>query len=249
VRPHGTKNMPATVYWTLVGATPISLEKNSGFLSPAEQEKLASLRFAKRRYEWLLGRWAAKSLVHSLRQYHGYSMAAIEIGHAPAGAPCISLPDGSISPDCLSISHRDGLALCAVTTGRDLRIGADLEKIEARADNFLKDYFTTAENGWVESLPPETRDLHQTLIWSAKEAMLKALGVGLRWDTRQVEVRATQGGESLPGEWQELRVATPHEDHNWSAWWQRRGDHILTMAGFGPRPIRLRMLERKFYIY
>ena len=46
-----------------------------------------------------------------------------------------------------------------------------------------------------------------TLIWSAKESMLKALGVGLRRDTRTVEVQGLDGilpGGEAHGEWQKI---------------------------------------------
>ncbi len=111
--------------------------------------------------------------------------------------------------DCLTISHSGHLALCALASGPGLRVGADLEKIEPRTETFILDYFTPAECQLVEAASAESRAVLVTLIWSAKEAMLKALGVGLRWDTRMVEVRAVDDilqTSRMDGKWQEIQV-------------------------------------------
>jgi len=245
VRPQNKIIMPDTIYCLLVEASQVSPGKSSEFLSPAELQKLSFLRFPKRRSEWLLGRWTAKSLVQNLPGYRRYSLDQIEICNMPAGAPQIHLPEGKVSRNCLSISHRDCLAFCALATGPGSKIGADLEKIEPRAGNFALDYFTTAEQMLVDSYPVETRDILTTLIWSAKEAMLKALGVGLRWDTRQVEIREIKGLDAPSGEWQKIRAITVLKDHYWSVNWQRRGDYILTLAGLNAKPANLLIVEQK----
>jgi len=237
-----------TVYWSLVEAARVSPGESGDFLSPAELQKLSTLHFPKRSSEWLLGRWTAKSLVQSIPVYQSFSLDKIEIRNTPEGIPRIYLPEGRISDDCLSISHCDRQAFCAFATGPDLKIGADLEKIETRAGNFAVDYFTQTEQMLVASHPAKTRDILTTLIWSAKEAMLKALGVGLRWDTRQVEIRDIKGLDAPSGEWQKIQVTTQWKNHPWSACWQRRGDYILTLVGFNPGPDDYLIVEQKLYL-
>lgn len=228
---------PDMIHWTLVEAARVPPGEGADFLSNAEQQKFAGMRFPKRRGEWLLGRWAAKSLLQSLPAYREYALNQIEITNTPEGSPQILLPDGRISRDCLSIGHREGLAFCALATTAGLRPGADLEKIEARPRNFSEDYFTAAEQALVNSQPANARDAITTLIWSAKEAMLKSLGVGLRWDTRRVEILRIENPAPEPGKWSRLQVDTHTETHHWSAWWQRRADMILTLAGHASTPV------------
>jgi 4'-phosphopantetheinyl transferase len=236
-------NMSEIIYWTLVDSSQISLENKAGFLSPAELQKLSTLRFPKRRNEWLLGRWAAKSLVQSIPAYQHYSLDEIEIQNGSEGAPCIRPSGGSASPDCLTISHSGQFALCALAPGLDLRVGADLEKIEPRTEMFILDYFTTAERELIDSYPAETRTIVVTLIWSAKESMLKALGVGLHWDTRQVEI--LEIGDLIPGDanhdkWQKMQVSDLQQgNRHWAAWWQRRSNFVLTLAGFTTMPANI----------
>jgi 4'-phosphopantetheinyl transferase len=210
--------------------------ETSGALSPSELKRFAAFRFPKRQKEWLLGRWAAKALAHSLPAYQDTPLDQLEILNTPEGAPFLQVPGQAARPDCLTISHSGHLALCALAPGPGLRVGADLEKIEPRTETFILDYFTPAECQLVQASPAETRPVLVTLIWSAKEAMLKALGVGLRWDTRMVEVRTVdnilQTGHGY-GKWQELPVGeTAAAGRVWAGWWQRRDPYILTLVGF-----------------
>jgi 4'-phosphopantetheinyl transferase len=227
--------MPKPIYWKLVDSHQAPLE-TQGFLSQSELGKFSTFRFPKRRNEWLLGRWTAKSLVQSIPAYHDYSLDQIEIRNIPEGAPYIQLPGETTPTDCLTISHSEHLALCALAPGPDLRVGADLEKIEPRTEMFILDYFTPSERRLVDTYPAEARAIVVTLIWSAKESMLKALGVGLRWDTRQVEIREI--GELVPGDathsgWQKMQVGDLQQgNRHWGAWWQRRSNFIITLAGF-----------------
>ena len=88
----------------------------------------------------------------------------------------------------ISISHRNGIAICAVAVGI-VKLGCDLEIIEARSDAFIADYFTAEEQELIAQGRQEDRLLLVSLLWSAKESALKALHVGLRADTRSVEVK------------------------------------------------------------
>ena len=75
--------------------------------------------------------------------------------------------------------------------------------------------------------------------------MLKALGVGLRWDTRQVEVRDMDGlVHSDHGGWQKMQVNDlQKENRQWAAWWQHRGDFILTLAFPAQEGVNLQTVE------
>jgi len=234
--------MSTSIYWALVDFDQAALEVK-GFLSPAELQKYSTFRFPKRRDEWLLGRWTSKTLVHSLPAYQHYSLDQIVIHNAPDGAPYIQLPDRATPAECLSISHSGNLAVCALSPGLDMQVGADLEKVEVRTETFIMDYFTPSERQLVNTYPADTRALIVTLIWSAKESMLKALGVGLRRDTRMVEVRALDG--ILPagkdqGKWQNIQLGEKAaSDRAWAAWWQRRDPFVLTLAGFAATPAKI----------
>jgi 4'-phosphopantetheinyl transferase len=216
-------------------------------LSSAELQRYSAFRFPKRRDEWFLGRWTAKTLAHSLPAYKEYPLDQIEICNTPEGAPFLQLPDRAAPAECLSISHSGNLAVCALAPGLELQVGADLEKVEARTETFILDYFTPAERQLVEKCPPESRATLVTLIWSVKESMLKALGVGLRRDTRMVEVQSLDGLPSVSpeqGQWQKLQVAEqPASGKTWTAWWQRRDPYALTLAACSATPAAIQSIQ------
>ena len=65
-------------------------------------------------------------------------------------------------------------------------LGVDIEKVEDRSASWAQDYFSDSEIELANCSDDRTRCL--TRIWSLKEASLKALGVGLRYDLKDVVV-------------------------------------------------------------
>jgi 4'-phosphopantetheinyl transferase len=167
------------------------------WLSENEAVRLSSFRFAKRRNDWRLGRWTAKcAIAASLKLPNDpRSLSRIEITPAASGQPEVTLHDQTETVT-ISISHRGGLGLCAVALG-DIRLGCDLEMIEPRSDAFTADYFTEKEQKIIAQTSGAERPLLVSLLWSAKESALKALHVGLRADTRCVEIKELD----LQGNW------------------------------------------------
>ncbi|MGC4116639.1 MAG: 4'-phosphopantetheinyl transferase superfamily protein [Myxococcales bacterium] len=88
-------------------------------------------------------------------------------------------------PLTISLSHREDLALVALTDRPEAPLGADLEKCEPRSEGFVGDFFTEKEA--TESFASADLERCVTEIWSLKEAALKALRLGLTVDTRRVE--------------------------------------------------------------
>jgi 4'-phosphopantetheinyl transferase len=223
---HGEQEVPAGVDW----------------LTPREQQGLAGFRYAKRRVEFLTRRWTAKRAV-AMVLGRGLSMAAlagVEIRHHPSGAPWVAV-DGQPAAIDVSISDRAGWAVCLVGPPGGLGgpLGIDLELVEPRSDAFVDDFFTADEVAGVRRLPSgEARDEAANLIWSAKESALKVLKVGLRADTREVEVGF--GQERRPDGWAPLAV-TGRDGSAFVGWWRRDGVFLLTLAGRqqAPPPVQL----------
>jgi 4'-phosphopantetheinyl transferase len=196
------------------------------------------MRFPKRRREWLLGRWTAKNLLRLCDPAcAGLSLADITVENEPAGAPYLLIKAGQRWPGSLSLSHRDDLALCALTLQPGRSIGIDLEKIEPRSEEFILDYFTPAEIERIAACPPEQHERWVALTWSIKEAMLKLAGIGLRLDTRKIELVRADGfnGPAYAG-WQAAEVSSP--ELPWTGelstcWQLYAGVYVLTLAAAG----------------
>ena len=176
-------------------------EPPPAFLSRHEAELLAGLAFAPRRRKWLLGRLAAKRvLAEAFRELCGVEPLPIDVTVAndPAGVPFATVA-GERVPWCLSISHRAGVALAILAREPGVALGGDLETVAPRDPGLARDFFTPTEQERVAAAPPGAeRDRLVARIWSAKESVLKALGVGLRVDTRAIEI-AGEGGLPWPG--------------------------------------------------
>ena len=168
-----------------------------GLLSPREEAILAGLALLPRRRKWLLGRWAAKRLLGELAAEDNDLVSGGEPGsnqdwrgqfsvlNDESGMPYVDR-QGSRLPLSLSISHRGDWGLAAVALSPGASIGADLETVEPRDPALVRQFFSESEADRVTG----SCDVDRTVarIWSAKESVLKAMGIGLRHDTRDIVV-------------------------------------------------------------
>ena len=200
------------------------------WLTPWEAGYAESRRVPKRREEWRLGRWTAKGAVC---EWSGIGNPGdIEIRQRPDGAPEAFVRGGP--GDCaISLSHSNGRAVCAVVA-RGTAIGCDIEMIEPRDRSFADDYFTADECKFVRAAPEDARALATTLIWSAKECALKAIGEGLRLDTREVEV-VTDGISLDVAElsWRRLEVVRFSPHTSYTGWWRLDSPFVVTFVTAG----------------
>lgn len=199
------------------------------WLSENECAALGRLRIPKRRDDWRLGRWTAKlAVARYLRlPQNAAALAAIEIRPAASGAPELFL-EGRPSPLRLSLSHSAGIGLCVSGTG-NAALGCDIEQITPHSPAFLADFFTGSERQLVAGCPPVRRETLVTLLWSGKESVLKALGCGLRADTRSVTVEPGEIPRADSDAWQFFR-ARLRGGGQFPGWWRSAGGMVRTVA-------------------
>ena len=230
------------VYW--LEQTEVDLPTGDDWLSASEAARLNTMRFAKRRSDWKLGRWTAKNALALYLLYlkvpaDPQVLASIEIHPGPSGAPEAFFQNRPVAAT-VSISHRAGIAACAVACSSGV-LGCDIETIEPRSDAFVADYFTTAEQSFVAEACAVDRPRLLALLWSAKESTLKALREGLRLDTRKVIVSPVDAAFDFDG-WNPMVVC--HADRRiFCGWWQHTDSFVRTLvAAPAPNPpIRLRI--------
>ncbi|WP_299024270.1 4'-phosphopantetheinyl transferase superfamily protein [uncultured Thermanaerothrix sp.] len=221
-----------SIYWTLAGGSAVPAD--SAFLehslSVAEQIYLQSLRFPRRRADWLLGRWVAKHLLRTVdERLRGVEARRISVLRSAQGSPQVWVSPENPFPVSLSLSHREGWAACAVAPVPNWALGIDLEVIEPRPRSFVEDFFTLDEQAFLHRLSVAQAALAVTLMWSLKEAALKALRVGLTWDTRRVNVCLPSGLSPDPS-WRAARITVRGVQASWQAWWCVVGQNVLTLA-------------------
>jgi 4'-phosphopantetheinyl transferase len=120
-----------------------------------------------------------------VRQRHRLShqdVTAVDIRHVAEGPErgrpfyCI---DDTPGPFSLSISHAEGWATAALARGTDERVGVDIETIAPRDETFEAIAFGRDELDRLARLGGVTRWRATTRGWVLKEALLKAIGIGL----------------------------------------------------------------------
>ncbi|MGO4172302.1 4'-phosphopantetheinyl transferase superfamily protein [Bosea sp. TAF32] len=98
----------------------------------------------------------------------------VAIAHDPAGRPLLGLPAASGIE--LSVATRAGIVAIALARQP---VGVDVERIEAPTAPPL-DVLHADERKRLAAMPLALRPLAFAQIWAAKEAYVKALGVGFR---------------------------------------------------------------------
>jgi len=230
------------VYWLEQSAADVP--NTDDWLGANELAVLGTLRFPRRRADWRLGRWTAKRAVAAVLQLPANHRALQDIAISAAinGEPQVETAD-RVQAVTLSISHRDGLAACAVALGR-AALGCDLELIEPKSAAFIADYLTVDEQALLVRSDSSAQPLLASLLWSAKESALKALHIGLRADTRSVEVDPGElnnlQGSSL--DWRPLCVRAA-AGPDFRGWWRVTGSGLRTLLAAPPplRPIELHL--------
>jgi 4'-phosphopantetheinyl transferase len=214
------------------------LPPTDDWLSDREAAQVATIRFTKRRSEYLTRRWTAKRAVAIVLglDHTPTSLATVEIHNRDTGAPYVEVDREPAAVD-VSLSDRAGWAVCLVGPPGSAAagsLGIDLEVVEPRTDRFVTDYFTVREAEYVLALAAgESRNEAANLIWSAKEAALKLQQVGLRADTRTVEV--TLDTDVDTDGWSPL-IVTASSGRRMPGWWRRDGVFLSTIAFADDRP-------------
>ena len=167
----------------------------ASILSPEERERASKILDPRRRARFVRVRVAVRELLGAAL---GEPPASVPIRHGHAGKPYL---DGS--PVCFSVSHARDVALIGITragpVGVDVqgpRPGHDLLRIANR-------FFHESEAEAIAALPPGAAADAFLRAWTAKEAVVKALGIGIWGSTSRVVVDLEPGGKlrllAVPG--------------------------------------------------
>lgn len=228
----------------------------AGLLTDEEMARYQGLLSPRRRRDWLLGRWAMKRLLQAhvlASDGHCPPLDCLSIEYETSGAPYVVSrypalrggKDGHL-PLAIAISHSNGYAFCALAANQsgNVCVGCDIELVEPRPATFAEEFFSDSEQVHLSRAHTSVHDLLITATWSAKEAALKASGVGLRVDPRGVECLVPS---IHPRHWMPLRATIQPEIQALSKgsgplalWWRvienrlrPRTFFVLTLAAYG----------------
>ncbi|WP_069816828.1 4'-phosphopantetheinyl transferase family protein [Streptomyces sp. TP-A0874] len=187
-------------------------------LGPAERERAARMRSSARATEFITYRAAVRRI---LADVLGTTPERIELGRRA----CPECGDGDHGPPAvvhpandlwISVSHTPGIGGLAVA---DSPVGLDVERVrDVRTELLAPSALSPAESAHLGSLAGEDDRTRAFLrCWTRKEAVLKAVGIGMVTDLTLVEshpeqdgpVRITAGAPGTPQLWTVTDIEAP----------------------------------------
>ncbi len=197
-------------------------------VSAREQALIGPRATEKRREDFVRGRWIAKHLLAA--GYPGSRPDDYVILPDTLGAPVVYDESLTVLPVSLSISHTGGLAAAAVSA-QPARVGVDVERFIDEPTAIVQEYFTQDERALCSGSGGSTvLRARATAIWSVKEALMKAIGEGLRIPAKAVGMMALR--QERDG-WAEAEVFVRPDDPVPRVWVRMQRDHVLVLAVFG----------------
>jgi 4'-phosphopantetheinyl transferase len=165
---------PDTVHlwcFTLQGS-PHLIERGRAVLSTEERQRADRFVFDRDRIRFTI---AHAVLRHLLSLYCNEPAESLRFNSAAAGKPSLAF-----TPSLhFNLSHSEDRALLGVSLHHEL--GVDLEKVRPNIEalSISRHYFFGSERAAIEAATPSERDTLFFRYWVAKEAVLKAQGIGL----------------------------------------------------------------------
>ncbi|MGZ5279303.1 MAG: 4'-phosphopantetheinyl transferase family protein [Pseudobdellovibrionaceae bacterium] len=177
--------------YTLVTAAfghlkPISQDVVDQILHRDEVKIYNDIKDRRRRYQFLMGRYAAKRNLGW--NVSGFHMSDVAILGDPLGKPTIKA--NTFLAVGVSISHVDNLAVALV--GPKSHIGIDIEVLRKSLVLIGPTVLSECERNLMSEFSFSQEGEMEGIVWSAKEAASKFLGTGINGSLSQFAISACQ---------------------------------------------------------
>ncbi|HLC42886.1 MAG TPA: 4'-phosphopantetheinyl transferase superfamily protein [Methylomirabilota bacterium] len=149
-----------------------------------ERRRAERFKFEKGRCQYIVARARLRAI---LARYLHVEPGRVQFSYTSYGKPLLA-DEFQNHGLRFNVSHANGMALYAVTRGRE--IGVDLEYTGRRidADRIAERFFSDREVSKLSSLPTHARELAFYTCWTRKEAYIKAKGTGLTLPLKSFDV-------------------------------------------------------------
>ena len=175
--PSALRLAPADVHvWRLhIDEVDSEERRLESLLSSDERARAERFAFADIRRSFVVTRGVLRWL---LARYVDEDPRRLRFRYGPHGKPALEVRPGDQAPQ-FSLSHSHGLALFAITRGRE--VGIDVERIRdnVACDDLAERFFAPPETAALRRLPEASRRRAFFAYWARKEAIVKANGDGL----------------------------------------------------------------------
>ncbi len=175
--PIGTEDRTIHVWGFSLDGSLSFVEQCRSWLS--EDERGRAARFIRRQdhVRFVLAHGGLRAV---LSRYLGIGPDVLELYRGEAGKPSLTRELRGQPAITFNMSHAHGRALIAVSKGQE--VGVDLERIRSEVEvvKLSERYFAPSEHATIMQSSQEQRAARFFRYWVAKEAVLKAQGIGLR---------------------------------------------------------------------
>ncbi len=144
-------------------------------LNDAELQRVNRFRTETLRRRFVAGRGGLRAILGAF--LGGLPADQVAFAYGDHGKPRLAgLGNGRVQ---FNLAHSHGLALCAVSLGRELGVDLEMTRPLDNAERIIERFFSPREQAEFLTLPDPDRRAAFFRGWSRKEAFLKATGTGL----------------------------------------------------------------------
>ncbi len=179
-------------------------------LNETEKKRVSQFKYEDSKNNFIVCRGALRFL---LSQYLDENPALIGILQNPDGKP--ALADEYHQHDLeFNISHSN--EICLIAFSQNLELGIDVEALKPLVDleDMAKSFLSERELAAFYSCSPEHKLAMFYDLWSAKEALLKAIGCGLMVQPRQIEIHEIRDKKRFSIQHRSNVIDIPHLEMN-----------------------------------
>lgn len=203
----------------LDGVDDAGLARYKSWFTAVERAQFAGFLNERRRREFIVGRGLARL---ALASETNEAPESFEFESDPKGKLSVALPTPARAVN-FNISHTSGLVACATCKG--FAIGLDIERFSERLEPLLiaRRFFSEAEANTLDRLDDAARRDRFYTLWTLKEALAKAhgLGLGVPLDASQFDFHDDGSFEAVSDHTEfkqgaTLAVASPLPEYRWA---------------------------------
>jgi len=152
------------------------LERCSGWLDDVERHRAARLVREDTRQRYMLTHGGLRAV---LSRYLGVNPDVVALDRSATGKPFLKNELRDRLPITFNLSHAHDRALIAISKGQEVGVDLEFVRTDIEVANLSQRFFTPSEHAAIMQATEERRATRFFRYWVAKEALLKAQGIGL----------------------------------------------------------------------
>jgi len=172
------------VWRATLDQTPSQIESFRHYLAADEPARAERFYFQRDREHFIVARGMLRAI---LGGYLNRAPESLSLCYSSHGKPALA---GESGGDAIrfNLSHSHGIALYAVTRGREVGIDVERIRFNLAVAEIAERFFSRREVAMLRTLPTEEQREAFFRCWTRKEACLKARGEGLSLPLDQIDV-------------------------------------------------------------